>query len=90
MFIAVCGCAFDSVELQPWPMTVSVASREDVTSTPMKEKSQSATLAKGKGKGGKGKEKEKEKGSRPPSNQFDYSKPNWLLRVVSDASATVG
>ena len=37
-----------------------------------------------KGKGGKG-----DKGSRPASQQFDVTKPNWTLRVVSDGSAAV-
>ncbi len=41
-----------------------------------------------KGKGGKG-DKDKEKGSRPPSQQFDITKPNWTLRVVSDGAAAV-
>ena len=41
-----------------------------------------------KGKGGKA-GKDKDKGSRPASQQFDITKPNWLLRVVSDGSAAV-
>ncbi|KAJ8026646.1 Androglobin [Holothuria leucospilota] len=44
-----------------------------------------------KGKKGKdkGKEKEKEKGSsRPPSQQFDHTKPYWTLRIVLDQTPT--
>lgn len=40
----------------------------------------------GKDKGGKDKDG---KSSRPPSQQFDISKPFWVLRFVSDASAVV-
>ena len=45
---------------------------------------------KGKGKGAKDKDKDKSKdGSRPPSQQFDGTKSNWTLRIVSDGSLAV-
>ena len=45
---------------------------------------------KAKGKAGKDKDKDKSKdGSRPVSQQFDHSKPNWVLRIVSDGPAAV-
>ncbi|XP_038078681.1 androglobin-like isoform X2 [Patiria miniata] len=46
---------------------------------------------KGKDKGkDKDKDKDKDKGntSRPPSQQFDFTKPNWTLRVVLDQTPT--
>ncbi|XP_071801000.1 androglobin-like isoform X5 [Asterias amurensis] len=46
---------------------------------------------KGKDKGkDKDKDKDKDKGnlSRPPSQQFDITKPNWTLRVVLDQTPT--
>ena len=63
--------------------------------SPTKEKQQPASVkTKGGGKGGKsekgGKEKEKAgSGSRPGSQQFDFTKPHWTLRVVSDQAAAV-
>lgn len=67
---------------------------ESGQAAPRSEKMASAASNKGKekDKGGKGKDKaakEKDKSSRPPSQQFDHSKPNWTLRVVSDATAAV-
>ncbi|XP_022081747.1 androglobin-like [Acanthaster planci] len=52
-----------------------------------------ATKGEKKGKGkdkGKDKDKDKDKGntSRPPSQQFDFTKPNWTLRVVLDQTPT--
>ena len=66
-----------------------VSYKERVPSAAQKETKPSASkpAKDAKGKGGKG--KEKDKGSRPPSQQFDGTKPNWLLRVVSDGSAAV-
>ena len=68
----------------------------DAGPAPRSEKMTSAASNKGKDKdkGGKGKDKgAKEKGgdrgSRPPSQQFDFTKPNWTLRIVSDASNAV-
>ena len=70
-----------------------VASKERPPSPPKQEKTQASTGSKDKGKGGKGKDKGKDKdgkgGSRPPSQQFDNSKPHWTLRIVSDAAAEV-
>lgn len=41
-----------------------------------------------KGKVDKGaKDKQDNKGSRPPSQQFDITKPNWILRIVVDANS---
>jgi hypothetical protein len=58
------------------------------SSPPRSEKA--ATSSKGgKDKGGKAKGKEKEKGSRPPSQQFDMTKPHWVMRIVSDGNAAV-
>ncbi|XP_070569023.1 androglobin-like isoform X9 [Ptychodera flava] len=57
-------------------------------------KSEKAAASQGKGGGKKGKdkgkekEKDKDKGSRPPSQQFDISKPNWILRVVLEQTPT--
>ena len=66
---------------QPSPQPKVVPSKD--TSTKGKEKG-------GKKMGGKGdKEKDAKSTSRPPSQHFDLSKPNWLLRVVSDASSAV-
>ena len=75
-------------------MAFKDAPSSDSGLTSRSEKMASAASNKGKekdkgGKGGKG-SKEKEKGgSRPPSQQFDFTKPNWTLRIVSDASAAV-
>ncbi|XP_046325515.2 androglobin-like isoform X6 [Haliotis rufescens] len=61
--------------------------------SPPKEKAPAAATQKSKqGKGSKAdkgsKEKDKDnKGSRPPSQQFDMTKPFWTFRIVSDASA---
>ncbi|XP_067675678.1 androglobin-like isoform X1 [Haliotis asinina] len=61
--------------------------------SPPKEKAPAAATQKGKqSKGSKAdkgsKEKDKDnKGSRPPSQQFDMTKPFWTFRIVSDASA---
>ena len=44
----------------------------------------------GKKAGGKGdKDKDTKASSRPPSQHFDTTKPNWVLRVVSDATCAV-
>ena len=73
-------------------LCVSVANKERPPSAPQKEKTggekaaPSKTKGKGKDKGDKGK---KDSNSRPPSVNFDPTKPNWTLRFVSDASAAV-
>ena len=72
-----------------WPSYIAVAFKERPISAAKAEKAPVSSKAKdkgGKGKGGKG---EKDKGSRPPSQQFDITKPNWTLRVVSDGIAAV-
>jgi hypothetical protein len=70
---------------------VAVAYKERPAS-PAKEKSPAATQ-KGKPKGkpdkGAAKDKVETKSSRPPSQQFDVTKPHWTLRVVVDASIAV-
>ena len=67
-------------------ISISVANKERPPSaTREKATSQGSKAAKSKGKEKGG----KDKGSRPPSQQFDFTKPNWLLRVVSDGSAAV-
>ena len=76
-----------------WSLTVvvsaSVSFKERAPSPPRSEKMASAASNKGKGKD-KGKAaKEKDKGSRPPSQQFDFTKPNWTLRIISDGTAMV-
>lgn len=70
---------------------LKVAYKERPVSPQKNEKSAPASQ-KGKPKGGKTdkgvKEKEKEtKGSRPPSQQFDITKPHWTLRIVLDANS---
>lgn len=51
---------------------------------------QAGQKGKPKGKVEKGgKEKQDNKGSRPPSQQFDITKPNWTLRIVVDAATAV-
>ncbi|ELT91375.1 hypothetical protein CAPTEDRAFT_224147 [Capitella teleta] len=62
---------------------LKVSHKQRDSSPPRSEKATAAS--KGKDKGGKG--KGKEKGSRPPSQQFDMTKPHWLMRVVSDGNA---
>ena len=75
--------------------SVSVAFKEKQTDDPPKAEKAPAAADKGKGaKGGKGGKdkagKDKDgKGSRPPSQQFDLTKPHWTLRIVSDASSSV-
>ena len=72
-----------------------VAFKEKQADEPPKAEKAPAAADKGKGaKGGKGGKdksgKDKDgKGSRPPSQQFDLTKPHWTLRVVSDASCSV-
>ncbi|KAK3097303.1 hypothetical protein FSP39_008511 [Pinctada imbricata] len=70
---------------------LKVVNKERPPSAPKQEKTQASSSSKDKGKGAKGKDKGKDKdgkgGSRPPSQQFDNSKPHWTLRVVSDAAA---
>ena len=74
---------------------VSVAFKEKQADDPPKAEKAPAAADKGKGaKGGKGGKdktgKDKDgKGSRPPSQQFDLTKPHWTLRIVSDASCAV-
>ncbi|XP_077977911.1 androglobin-like isoform X2 [Glandiceps talaboti] len=67
------------------------ANKDRPISAPKSEKA-AATQGKGGGKKGKDKgkdkEKDKDKGSRPPSQQFDNTKPNWVLRVVLDQTPT--
>ncbi|XP_041351984.1 androglobin-like isoform X2 [Gigantopelta aegis] len=72
---------------------LKVAYKERAPS-PTKEKQQPATniKLKGGGKGGKSEKGSKDKdkagsGSRPGSQQFDFTKPHWTLRVVSDQAA---
>ena len=77
--------------MNPWATMcyISVAFKERPASAAKAEKTPAASKTKdkvGKGKGGKG---DKDKSSRPPSQQFDITKPNWTLRVVSDGSAAV-
>ena len=77
------------MQLQNLTFPIPVAFKERPISAAKAEKAPVSSKAKdkgGKGKGGKG---EKDKGSRPPSQQFDITKPNWTLRVVSDGSAAV-
>ncbi|XP_035827266.1 androglobin [Aplysia californica] len=66
-----------------------VTAKERPPSPPKVEKTPAAAGGKAKPKAGKdkgGKDKGQEgKGSRPSSQQFDITKPNWTLRVVSDA-----
>ena len=66
---------------------IIVAFKERPISEAKTEKAPAAS--KTKDKGGKGKGAKGDKGSRPPSQQFDVTKPNWTLRVVSDGSAAV-
>ena len=69
----------------------SVANKERPPSPAKNEKAASGTSSKAKAKG-KDKDKgskEKAHGSRPPSQQFDLTKPNWTLRIVSDGIASV-
>ena len=62
--------------------------KERPPSAPKEAKQAAATKGKdAKAKGSKG--KDKDKNSRPPSQQFDFTKPNWTLRVVSDGSVAV-
>ncbi|KAK7107723.1 hypothetical protein V1264_015593 [Littorina saxatilis] len=65
-----------------------VAYKERPPSPVQKEKAPAAgQKGKPKGKGDKGgKDKQDNKGSRPPSQQFDITKPNWILRIVVDAN----
>nr|XP_006811496.1 PREDICTED: androglobin-like [Saccoglossus kowalevskii] len=69
------------------------AIKDRPTSAPKSDKA-ATTVPKGGGGGKKGKDKGKEKErdklstSRPPSQQFDISKPNWTLRVVLDQTPT--
>ncbi|KAI0209587.1 Androglobin [Lamellibrachia satsuma] len=68
-----------SKDHQSSPQPKSVPSKD--TGTKSKDKI-------GKKAGGKAdKEKDVKSSSRPPSQHFDLSKPNWLLRVVSDATS---
>ena len=55
------------------------------------DKTSSSASIKGKDKGSrsKGVKESKEKISRPNSQHFDSTKPNWTLRIVSDASSAV-
>ena len=63
---------------------------KDRPETPKEKSPPAAHKGKAKGKGDKGsKEKQDTKGSRPPSQQFDITKPNWNLRVVVDANIAV-
>ena len=77
-----CGCiTVSSKDHQSSPQPKSVPSKD--TGTKSKDKI-------GKKAGGKAdKEKDVKLSSRPPSQHFDLSKPNWLLRVVSDATSAV-
>ncbi|KAK7107724.1 hypothetical protein V1264_015593 [Littorina saxatilis] len=67
---------------------LKVAYKERPPSPVQKEKAPAAgQKGKPKGKGDKGgKDKQDNKGSRPPSQQFDITKPNWILRIVVDAN----
>ncbi|KAL5010667.1 hypothetical protein ScPMuIL_012972 [Solemya velum] len=62
-----------------------VKSEKEKTSTSASSSQKGSKTGKGaKDKGGKEKDS---KGSRPPSQQFDFTKPHWMLRFVSDALA---
>ena len=73
-------------------MNIPVSYKERPPSAP-KESKTAAAAAASKGKDAKAKTtkggKDKDKNSRPPSQQFDFTKPNWTLRVVSDGTAAV-
>ncbi|XP_076467316.1 androglobin-like isoform X4 [Babylonia areolata] len=68
---------------------LKVAYKERPPSPAKNEKSPPAgQKGKPKGKVDKGaKDKQDNKGSRPPSQQFDITKPNWTLRIVVDATS---
>ncbi|KAL8581512.1 hypothetical protein ACOMHN_042905 [Nucella lapillus] len=68
---------------------LKVAYKERPPSPAKNEKSPPAgQKGKPKGKADKGgKEKQDTKGSRPPSQQFDITKPSWTLRIVVDATS---
>ncbi|XP_013419771.1 androglobin-like [Lingula anatina] len=68
---------------------LKVANKEErPPSAPKNDKAQGKAA---QGKGSKGKDKDKgakdKQGSRPPSQQFDTTKPYWTLRIVSDGTA---
>ena len=73
----------------------SFSANKERPASPGKEGGKTTTKGekkKGKDKGkDKDKDKDKDKGnlSRPPSQQFDITKPNWTLRVVLDQTPTV-
>ena len=72
----------------------SPVAQKDRPASPPKDTKAAADKGKGKdkakGKIGKDKDKDKSKdGSRPVSQQFDHTKPNWILRIISDGPAAV-
>lgn len=72
-------------------LIVNNPQKERPPSAPKQEKT-APTPTKGKAKGKEKpgtKDKKMSESSRPPSQQFDVSKPHWILRFVSDAAAAV-
>ena len=72
----------------------TVSNKDRPPSPPKQEKAPAAAGSKGKQAKGAKDKGAKDKGgdgksSRPSSQQFDITKPNWTLRVVSDAVAAV-
>ncbi|ESO89380.1 hypothetical protein LOTGIDRAFT_229226 [Lottia gigantea] len=64
---------------------LKVAFKERAPSPPSKtEKAAPSSKGKQKGKGEKSSKDKETKTSRPPSQQFDFTKPFWTLRIVSD------
>ena len=88
---AMWSCSADHSQSTARYLSFAVAYKERPPSPTKTEKSPPAgQKGKPKGKVEKGsKDKQDNKGSRPPSQQFDITKPNWTLRIVVDAATAV-
>ncbi|XP_074663197.1 androglobin-like [Tubulanus polymorphus] len=76
------------MELEKNELKLNRPEKERAPSPSKETKSSPAAKGKGKDKGKGGKDKDKGQSSRPPSQQFDFLKPHYVLRVVSDGTNT--